>query len=349
VTALLYFHELGHVIGALLRGVRVIRAPVFIPGLGAFVRTGPRTSAIDDLWVSLSGPMFGGALSIVCVLIGAVTNLPWLAQAGAIGIFLNLFNLAPIGPLDGGRVVALIGPLGSLFALGLGVVFLSDWLSPILVACFVMALLMGVRSLRQGQHAPSWSLRLGVLAAYGLTLAALFAANGLVAVVDVGPPPRAASLLYTIEFVALAVFCYWIASRLVVAFAWKPERSGAARYWLLLAFNWWWYLLEDRRWLPLLLGGALVATDAESGLPWLERRIVRLVADRNPLAGGAVAIGYDALARSGDASAADRWLTTQLPALREAGPDALGSLSASIERLGHEPSQIAALAEPALA
>ena len=61
VVLLLYAHEIGHVLAAFWRGVQVKKAPVFLPGFGAFVETAPGTSAWDDAWISLGGPLFGAA------------------------------------------------------------------------------------------------------------------------------------------------------------------------------------------------------------------------------------------------------------------------------------------------
>lgn len=101
---LILVHEMGHFIAARAYGLPV-SLPIFIPFLGAAVsiKNLPRDSSASAL-VSLAGPLLGGVGALACFEIGTQTGSPfWFALASTM-FFINLFNLIPIVPLDGGWV-----------------------------------------------------------------------------------------------------------------------------------------------------------------------------------------------------------------------------------------------------
>jgi Zn-dependent protease len=102
---LMFVHECGHVLVAKKFGLKV-SAPVFIPFMGAFIllKDAPRNAWMEAC-VGIGGPMLGTFGAIVCHLLGQVTDLPILIAVAWSGYFLNLFNLVPVGMLDGGRIV----------------------------------------------------------------------------------------------------------------------------------------------------------------------------------------------------------------------------------------------------
>jgi Zn-dependent protease len=103
---LILLHELGH--GAAMKMVGVDAGwPIFIPFFGASIslKSMPR-SAHDHAVIAYGGPLAGAAASLVCAAIALVTQEQyWLALAHA-GFFLNLFNMIPVQPLDGGRIAS---------------------------------------------------------------------------------------------------------------------------------------------------------------------------------------------------------------------------------------------------
>lgn len=99
----LYIHEMGHV--AMLRryGIRS-SAPMFIPGLGAFVRMNQYpANAREDARVGLAGPMWGLGAALGAFLVFLATGWPAWAAIARVGAWINIFNLIPIWQLDGGR------------------------------------------------------------------------------------------------------------------------------------------------------------------------------------------------------------------------------------------------------
>ena len=99
----IYIHEMGHVIMLRHYGVDA-SAPMFIPGLGAVVRLKQHIAdAYQEARVGLAGPRFGLGASLVAWAVGMLGGGDyWLALA-QLSAFINLFNLLPLGPLDGGR------------------------------------------------------------------------------------------------------------------------------------------------------------------------------------------------------------------------------------------------------
>jgi Zn-dependent protease len=107
---LLLVHEMGHVIQLRREGIKA-SAPMFIPFLGAVVAAKSLgKDALAEARVGLAGPVLGSLGALACALIGLATGSEfWLALAFT-GFFLNLFNLIPVVPLDGGRAMAAMAP-----------------------------------------------------------------------------------------------------------------------------------------------------------------------------------------------------------------------------------------------
>ena len=102
---LLLVHETGHLLVAKKFGLKV-GAPVFIPFMGAFIalKEAPRNAWMEAC-VGIGGPMLGSLGALVCNFLGEVFAAPLFIALAWFGYFLNLFNLTPVGMLDGGRIV----------------------------------------------------------------------------------------------------------------------------------------------------------------------------------------------------------------------------------------------------
>jgi Zn-dependent protease len=110
-VALIFVHEMGHYVQARLEGVEV-SLPIFIPFLGAFVSL--QNAALTP-WrhakIALAGPIAGGAGAAAVWAYGEASGSRLLQALGYVGFLINLFNLIPIGILDGGAIWRSIGYL----------------------------------------------------------------------------------------------------------------------------------------------------------------------------------------------------------------------------------------------
>ncbi len=107
---LLLVHEMGHVIALRREGIKA-SAPMFIPFMGAVISARSLgDNALAEARVGLAGPILGSIGAAACILVWHATgNDMWRALAYT-GFLLNLFNLLPVVPLDGGRAMAAMAP-----------------------------------------------------------------------------------------------------------------------------------------------------------------------------------------------------------------------------------------------
>jgi Zn-dependent protease len=107
-VVLLFVHEMGHVLALRAQGVAAT-APMFIPFFGAIIgmKQNPK-SAVEEAYSAIAGPALGSVGALACVAVYFVTGSQLFAWLAYIGFFLNLFNLLPMSPLDGGRVVGAV-------------------------------------------------------------------------------------------------------------------------------------------------------------------------------------------------------------------------------------------------
>ena len=138
LVVLLFIHEMGHVLEAKRQGLPV-SAPMFIPFLGALITL---KELPDDVWrearVALAGPIVGTLGACAFWAIGAATNRDFFTAMAYVGFFLNLFNLLPIVPLDGGRAIAALHPAFWLVGLAGLVVLMIVAPNPILILILII-------------------------------------------------------------------------------------------------------------------------------------------------------------------------------------------------------------------
>jgi Zn-dependent protease len=107
---LLLLHELGHVFQLRREGIKA-SAPMFIPFLGAVISAKSMgDDAAAEARVGLAGPILGSIATLVPLGIWLATGSEFWQALAFVGFFLNLFNLLPILPLDGGRAMAALSP-----------------------------------------------------------------------------------------------------------------------------------------------------------------------------------------------------------------------------------------------
>ena len=136
---LLFVHEMGHVVQLRMEGVKAT-APMFIPFFGAVVgmKEMPKNAWVEAK-VGLAGPVFGAIGSAVVLALGEQMNSNLLRVVAYFSFLINLFNLAPVTPLDGGRAAAALHPavwLAGLVGL-VGLAFIH--FSPFLLIIAVLA------------------------------------------------------------------------------------------------------------------------------------------------------------------------------------------------------------------
>ena len=141
LVLLLFVHEMGHVLEAKRQGLPVT-APLFVPFLGAMItmkRMPP--NAWREAQIALAGPLLGSAGAAVLWAIGEYYDSRPIQALAFLGFLINLFNLLPVVPLDGGRAVAALHP--ALWVVGLaGLIALAIVRpNPILILIVVIAAL----------------------------------------------------------------------------------------------------------------------------------------------------------------------------------------------------------------
>jgi Zn-dependent protease len=117
-VVLLFVHEMGHVIQLKREGIKA-SAPMFIPFLGAAIFSRSMgDNALAEARVGLAGPVLGTLGAAGVAVAGALTGSDLLLALAYVAFFINLLNLIPVVPFDGGRAMAAVAP--SMWFLGIG-------------------------------------------------------------------------------------------------------------------------------------------------------------------------------------------------------------------------------------
>lgn len=113
LVLLIFVHEMGHVIAMMKKGMKT-SAPVFIPFLGAAVFCEPTKDRDKEAYIGYGGPLIGTIGAVACILFaisieGDLKTATIFHLLGNVGLMINLFNLIPARPLDGGRILYILG------------------------------------------------------------------------------------------------------------------------------------------------------------------------------------------------------------------------------------------------
>ena len=138
IVVLIWVHEMGHVLQLRREGIPA-SAPMFIPFLGAFVamKQMPK-DALAEARVGLAGPVLGTLGGLATLGLYAATREPLFLGLAYFNFVINLFNLAPLLPLDGGRAV---GAMSLVFQLlGLVVMVALFFVAPIMTFIALLGL-----------------------------------------------------------------------------------------------------------------------------------------------------------------------------------------------------------------
>ena len=151
---LIFVHEMGHFLAARQRGLDV-GAPMFIPFVGAWISMKDMPRNVEtEAYVGLAGPFLGTVGALACYFLSKESDSNLLLALSYAGFFLNLFNLIPISPFDGGRVTAVLSPriwlLGAPILVGL--FFYRS--SPVLILMALLALPQVMKAWKFDPNAP---------------------------------------------------------------------------------------------------------------------------------------------------------------------------------------------------
>jgi len=109
VMFVLLAHELGHYFAFRAYGLPV-RLPAFVPLLGAFTAGAAPENLEHDAYIALAGPLTGFGLAAACLAVAANTGDRFWYACADVSAFLNLFNMLPVPPFDGGRIAGALWP-----------------------------------------------------------------------------------------------------------------------------------------------------------------------------------------------------------------------------------------------
>jgi Zn-dependent protease len=138
IVVLIWVHEMGHVLQLRREGIPA-SAPMFIPFLGAFVAMKHMPEdALAEARVGLAGPVLGTLGGVATLGLYAATREPLFVGLAYFNFIINLFNLAPLLPLDGGRAV---GAMSLVFqVVGLAVMVALFFVAPIMALVALLGL-----------------------------------------------------------------------------------------------------------------------------------------------------------------------------------------------------------------
>jgi Zn-dependent protease len=183
---LLTVHEMGHYFAARQLGWNVT-LPLFTP-IGAFISGGDIFSktATQEAYMAICGPLYGTIAALLCYAYGLFTHDTICLQAALIGFFLNLFNLIPFSPMDGGRIMMAVERRVCIFV-GIPAIFAflyyfagSNPINLLIVLFIIQAGWQDIVARRQmAQERPEyfavgWQTRVAVLGVYLLLAVFLF-------------------------------------------------------------------------------------------------------------------------------------------------------------------------------
>jgi Zn-dependent protease len=155
-VALIFVHEMGHVIALRREGIKA-SAPMFIPFMGAAIFSKSLgDNALAEARVGLAGPILGSIGAAAVAVVGELTGSDLLLALAYFGFFINLFNLLPVVPLDGGRAAAAMSPW--MWFVGLGVLAALVFLEPGNPILLIIALFAAFQTWHRWQQRKTRSL-----------------------------------------------------------------------------------------------------------------------------------------------------------------------------------------------
>jgi len=154
LVGMLFVHEMGHFHAARQRGLAV-GLPAFIPFVGAWVQLKdlPR-DAETEAYVGMAGPLGGSLAALAVYFLGREQGASWMLAVAYAGFFINLINLIPILPFDGGRITAVLSPRIWLLGVPLLLLLFLYRPSPLLILIALIAVPQVIRAWQHDPHTP---------------------------------------------------------------------------------------------------------------------------------------------------------------------------------------------------
>jgi Zn-dependent protease len=155
-VVLLFVHEMGHVIALRREGIPS-SAPMFIPFMGAVITARSLgDNALAEARVGLAGPILGSIGAAAVAVVGELTGSNLLIALAYFGFFINLFNLLPVVPLDGGRAAAAMSPW--MWFGGFGVLVALAFLDPGNPILLIIVVFAGIQTYHRWKQRKTRSL-----------------------------------------------------------------------------------------------------------------------------------------------------------------------------------------------
>jgi len=156
VVILIFLHEMGHAVAIKMKGIKA-GAPVFIPFVGAVItmKDLPKNVKVES-FIAYGGPLAGAVAATICYSLFKDGGNPLFLALSYVGFMMNLFNLIPLSPLDGGRIVAAVST--KIWGAGLVAVllFLLKTHNPILLMILVFGAMRFWKIRKQNEEDKSY-------------------------------------------------------------------------------------------------------------------------------------------------------------------------------------------------
>jgi Zn-dependent protease len=171
---LIFVHEMGHYVAARQHGLEV-GAPTFIPFVGAWIQLKDLPHDVEtEAYIGMAGPLVGTLGALVCYFLARSQDSALLLALSYAGFFINLFNLIPLSPFDGGRITAIISPRMWLVGVPILAAMFFYRPSPMLILIAVLAAPQVMKALKYDAAAPENIAYYGVKLETKVTYAALY-------------------------------------------------------------------------------------------------------------------------------------------------------------------------------
>lgn len=131
IVSVVFIHECGHAVASLMKGIPM-RGIILIPFMGGVaIRERRGKTAAEDAFIGIMGPVFGLAAGLVCWALWAGTHERFFAVMTLTVMVMHLFNMAPVFPLDGSKVLPLFSP--KLLLIGMAGLLVVGFLNPMVL------------------------------------------------------------------------------------------------------------------------------------------------------------------------------------------------------------------------